>query len=511
MKPKYAVLIGLIAMKFILQYMLIHPVYELQRDEYLHLDQGLHLAWGYISVPPMTSWISFLIHILGGAVFWVKFFPAAFGAMTMVLVWKMIEKLNGSLYACFLGTLAVLISPLLRINLLYQPNSFDIFFWTLAFYILIQWIQTGENRWIYLAALVLALGFYSKYNILILVAALLPAILLTPSRRIFASKHLFLAILGGIILVLPNLIWQYQNDFPTLHQLQALADTQLVNVNRLDFLKDQGLYFINSLFIFLFALVGFFSYPPFRKYQVIAFTYIFAIALFLLFKAKSYYAVGLYPVLLAFGAVFIEQLTSEGWKKYLQPVALVVLSLLFIPFIMVAFPNKSPEQIKSQLELYRDLGMLRWEDGKDHHLPQDFADMVGWRELAEKTDAVYDTIADQAHTLVLCDNYGQAGAINYYSRHKHINAVSFNADYINWIPLDKPIRNVIRIVEADEVDQEINDTSPIFDTVTKIGSIENPDAREFGTYIIILQNAKTDINQLIAKEIKELKEGGIIH
>ena len=76
-------LFGLIAIKFILQYVLIHPVYELQRDEYLHLDQGLHLAWGYISVPPMTSWISFVIHALGGTVFWVKFFPAAFGAMTM--------------------------------------------------------------------------------------------------------------------------------------------------------------------------------------------------------------------------------------------------------------------------------------------------------------------------------------------------------------------------------------------------------------------------------------------
>ena len=33
----------------------------------------------------MTSWISFVIHALGGTVFWVKFFPAAFGAMTMVL------------------------------------------------------------------------------------------------------------------------------------------------------------------------------------------------------------------------------------------------------------------------------------------------------------------------------------------------------------------------------------------------------------------------------------------
>ena len=137
--------------------------------------------------------------------------------------------------------------------------------------------------------------------------------------------------------------------------------------------------------------------------------------------------------------------------------------------------------------------------------------MVGWRELAEKTDAVYDTITDQTQTLVLCDNYGQAGAINFYSRHKNINAVSFNADYINWIPLDKPIRNVIRIVEANEVDQEMNDTSPLFNAVTKNGSIENPDAREVGTTIIVLQNAKTNINQLIAKEIKELKDGGIIH
>lgn len=511
MKSNYYALIGLIAIKFIIQYLIIHPVYELQRDEYLHLDQGLHLAWGYISVPPMTSWISFIIHSLGGSVFWVKFFPAAFGAMTIVLVWKMIEQLNGGIYACLLGAVALLISPLIRINSLFQPNSLDIFFWTLVFYILIRWIQTTENRWIYLAAIAIALGFYSKYNILMLVAALFPAILLTSYRTIFQNKHLYIAIAIGFLLVLPNLYWQYQHQFITLHQLRALADTQLVNVSRPDFLKDQGLYFLNSLFIIVAALIGFFRYPPFRKYRVIAYIYIFSIGWFLLLKAKSYYAVGLYPVLLAYGAVYIDQLTLAGWKKYLRPVAFVFIAGLFIPFLMLGFPNKSPEQIKSQLDLYRNFGLLRWEDGEEHHLPQDFADMIGWRELAEKTDAVFDTMAGQAHTLVLCDNYGQAGAINYYSRHKNINAVSFNADYINWFQLDTPIRNVIRIVEANEVDQEINDTSPLFNSVARSGSIENPDAREYGTSIIVLYDAKTDINQLIAEEIKELKEGGIIH
>jgi Dolichyl-phosphate-mannose-protein mannosyltransferase len=506
MKRLYIIPASFIVVKFLLQYLLIHPVYDLQRDEYLHLDQGLHLAWGYISVPPLTSWFSYLIHALGGGVFWVKFFPALFGAMTLLLVWKMIGKLEGGFFACILGTTAILISPLLRINTLYQPNSFDIFFWTLAFYILIRWIRTNESRWIYMAAITFAFGFYSKYNILILVTALFPAILLTPLRNIFTNKHIYIAIALTSLLIFPNLYWQYQNDFPTFRQLRELADTQLVHVNRFDFLKDQLLYFLNSLFIIIAGLVGFITYPPFRRYRVIAITYVFAIALFFFFRAKSYYAIGLYPVLLAFGAVYIDHLIKGRWKTYMRTAALALIIILFVPFIQIGFPNKSPEQIKAQLDLYRDFGTLRWEDGKDHHLPQDFADMLGWRELAEKVDAVYDTIQNREQTLVLCTNYGQAGAINFYSKHKGISAVSFNADYINWFPLDKPILNVISVLEADEVTSEINETASLFNAFIHAATIENPDAREFGTAIIVFTGAKVNINALIAEEIKSIKE-----
>lgn len=505
MKPNLLFLSTIIVVKFILQAILIHPVYDLQRDEYLHLDQGLHLAWGYISVPPMTSWISFMIHAFGGSAFWVKFFPAVFGAITLVLIWKLIEKLDGALFACILGTSAMLISPLLRINTLYQPNSFDIFFWTLTYYVFIRWIQTKESKWIYLLAISFALGFYSKYNILTLAAGSLPAILLSSERKIFASKHLYVAALLSLLLISPNLLWQYQNHFPTLRQLRELAETQLVHVNRLDFIKDQLLYFINSFFIIILALAGFIFYPPFRRYRVIGISYVIIISLFLLLKAKSYYAIGLYPVLMAFGAVYLTSLSTTGWKKYLQPAALTIIVVMFIPFIMIGFPNKSPEQITSQLSLYRKFGLLRWEDGKEHHLPQDFADMLGWRELAAKVDAVYDTIQNKNQTLVLCNNYGEAGAINYYSKHPTINAVSFNADYINWFQLDKPIINIISIIESDEVSTEIADVSPLFDSVSKIGSVENKDAREFGTTIVVFQGAKTDINALIAKEIAERK------
>jgi hypothetical protein len=55
MKKLIAVFIAILSIKLALQFLLINPVYDLQRDEYLHLDQGKHLAWGYISVPPVTS------------------------------------------------------------------------------------------------------------------------------------------------------------------------------------------------------------------------------------------------------------------------------------------------------------------------------------------------------------------------------------------------------------------------------------------------------------------------
>ena len=91
MTKKTILLTGFILAKFGMHFFLIRPEYDLQRDEFLHLDQANHLAWGYFSVPPSTSWISLIIQFLGNGVFWVKFFPALFGALTIVVLWKAIE------------------------------------------------------------------------------------------------------------------------------------------------------------------------------------------------------------------------------------------------------------------------------------------------------------------------------------------------------------------------------------------------------------------------------------
>jgi hypothetical protein len=500
MKLKTLILSGFIILKFALQCVLISPEYELQRDEYLHLDQAQHLAWGYLSVPPVTSWISWLIGLFGNSVLAIKFVPALFGALTIWVVWKTIEELGGHLTALILGATCVLFSVLLRLNTLYQPNSLDVLCWTTLYFCLIRFINSEQPKWLYYGALVFALGFLNKYNILFLVLGLFPALLISRQRKVFTQKQFYYAVVLGLFLIHANIIWQFHNNFPIVHHMKELSRTQLVNVNRWDFLKSQVLFFIGSIHVIIAGLIALVFYKPFRPYRLFAGAIVFTLAIFLYFKAKDYYAIGIYPIYIAFGAVLI----GNTFNKYLRPVAIIIPLLLFIPMYQVVFPNKSPEYIVAHPEPYRKLGMLRWEDGKDHKIPQDFADMLGWKELARKVDSIYAGLPEPEKTLVLCDNYGQAGAINYYTK-KGVVANSFNADYVNWFDLSKPYKHLIRVKFYWEKNDEMTFTGPRFETALIADSITNQYCREWGTTIFLFTHARIDVNKAIQAEIDETK------
>ncbi len=502
MRKRTLILLGFIALKFFLQIILLSSEYDLQRDEYLHLDIANHLAWGYLSVPPFTAWTSYVIQLLGNSIFWIKFFPALYGALTIYIVWRAIEELGGNLFALILGATCVLFSALLRLNTLYQPNSFDVLSWTLLYFVMIKYFKTEHIKWLYFAAIVFAIGFLNKYNIVFLLIGFLPALLLTQHRKIFLNRHLYFAIVLGAILIMPNLVWQYHNHFPVFHHLKELSATQLVHVDRMDFLKSQLFFFLGSLIVIFASLYALVFYPPFSNYRLFFFSIIFTLIAFIYFRAKDYYAIGIYPIYIAFGSVFLGNILKDGWKKYLQPVLIAIPALLFIPMYNIAFPNKSPEYMIQHAEKYRKMGMLRWEDGKDHLLPQDYADMLGWKELARKVDSIYLTLPNKNNTIIICDNYGEAGAINFYTK-QNLRAVSLNADYVNWIDLNKKYDNLMRVKE--EADDEMEKIAPAFENAALAATITNPYAREFGAAIYYFVGAKRDIRPAIQKEIDRVK------
>ncbi len=492
MKKETLILFSFIVVKVVLQYLVVNPIYDLQRDEYLHLDQAQHLAWGYHSIPPLTSWISWIIYQLGNSYFWVKFFPALFGALTIAVVWKTVESLKGNLYDCILTATALTFSSLLRINMLFQPNSLDILCWTLLYYTFIRFIQTENYKWLYFMAISFAIGFLNKYNIAFCLLGLLPAILLTEQRKIFLKPQFYLALVIGLAVISPNLIWQFGHDFPVLKHMKELQETQLVHVQRMDFVEDQIMFFFSSLLVIIAGFISLFTYKPFKPYRVLFYALIFTLGLFIYLKAKGYYAIGLYPIFFAFGAVYISYLFQHNWKIYLRLVPFAIILLLFIPLLDKSLPLKTPD------EYFKSGVQHTWEDGKKHPISQDFADMLGWQELARKVDSIYMLQPNKENLVILCDSYGQAGAINYYTKIKGLKADSFTDDYVNWINLEKEIKTVIRIKEV----KNINSTRDLslFNKVLNVGKIENQYAREKDTEMILLTEPKLDLAKLLKTE-----------
>ena len=500
---RYWILLLLITIKLILQIVLVNPVYELHRDEFLYLNQADHLAFGYISVPPFTAFISKIIYYLGGSLFWIRFFPALFGSLTIIFTWLIVESAGGSLFAKILASSALVFSALIRINILFQPNSFDILTWTIIFYLLVKYIQTERSIWMICLSVIIALGFYNKYNLIFLIAGLVIGFMLTYQRKIFANPSFWKALILSIVLLSPNIIWQVINNFPVFQHMKVLKHNQLDNNSATGFLISQVMFFFGSLPLTIAAFVAFIFFKPFKPYRFIGVCFAAVIALFAVMKAKDYYAIGIYPVIIAFGSIYIDSLLPKKWRLIVLPVLIGFNLLIFLITLKVVYPVYTPVEIRQNAKAFEKLGMLRWEDGKNHDLPQDFADMLGWREMAEKSLEAFKMIpaGELESTLVICSNYGQAGALNYYNRAKMPEAYAFNTDYIYWLPRLKKIRNLLFL--GDRPSKEV---IGMFKDIKLIGSVENEYAREKNTGIYLLTGASDFFTVVFYSKVEERKK-----
>ncbi|MDH5413852.1 MAG: glycosyl transferase, partial [Flavobacteriaceae bacterium] len=103
-----------------------------------------------------------------------------------------------------------------------------------------------------------------------------------------------------------------------------------------------------------------------------------------------------------------------------------------------------------------------------------------------------------------CDNYGQAGAINFYGTQEYTEALSFNADYINWYDLDNTeYKHIILVKYRLDDDPNREQERPLFEEIMVVGEINDPYAREKGTRVYLLKGAKKSINQFFKKEIED--------
>ncbi len=501
-------LLFLIVLRIIIPYLLQSPQYEPHRDEFLYLAEGNHLAAGFMEVPPLLSWFAWLTHLFGDGMFWIKLWPSLFGAATLYVMGRLVILLGGQRFALWLLFLSFLLSVYLRLFFLFQPNPPEVFFWTMIVFSLIRYTQTNENKWLYVFGVCAGFGMLSKYSVVFYAVSVLAGVLLTPHRKLFVNKHFWLACGVGFVIFLPNLLWQYQHQFPVMHHMKELKETQLRYVKPSDFLKDQVMMLLPCCFVWFCGLYNVLFSQGEKPFRFVGYAYIFVILILLAGHGKNYYSLGAYPVLFAFGAYHLEKFTMIKRKalRYAFVAVMIVLGLIFIP---LALPVAAPEKLANFYhEWHLDkTGALKWEDLKDHPLPQDFSDMLGWEEMTQKVAKAYHSLTpeEQKTTLIFCNNYGMAGAVNFYGKKYGLpEAYSDNASFLYWLPDTLHIRNLVLVCEdADELQQNYVKN---FRQAYFSDSITHPYAREKGDYIAVEKGADEGFIKFFRQKIKKDKE-----
>ena len=289
--------------------------------------------------------------------------------------------------------------------------------------------------------------------------------------------------------------------------MNELQRTQLQYISPLQFLIDQLLMNLPCVFIWLAGLWYVSFLKNGKNYRFIGWAYFFVIVLFLIGHGKNYYALGVYPVLFAFGSVHLEAFTTVKRKSLRR--ALVIFPILsgiyFIPLSLPIFQPDKLARFYSKVNMAKT-GFLKWEDLKDHPLPQDFSDMLGWEEMAQKVGKAYNLLSPQEKkdVFIFCNNYGMAGAVSYYAPKYHYPAAfSDNASFLYWLPLSKNITNMILI--TDDPNEQQHDWAKGFQQIVKVDSVTSAYARERGDYIYLFRGADENFNHFFKEKIEKDK------
>jgi 4-amino-4-deoxy-L-arabinose transferase-like glycosyltransferase len=430
------------------------------RDELYYVACGEHLDWGYVDHPPLIALITrFAREVFGDSLWAVRLLPALAGAAVVLLAARLARELGGGALAQAVAALCAALAPIyLSIFHILSMNAFEILLWTLGALVLARIVHTGDGRLWLLFGLVAGIGLETKHSMLVFGFAAFVALALTPERRHFARPWIWLGGLLAFLLFLPNLIWQQLHGWPTLEFMDNAQRLKNVAFSPLAFFREQILMlnplsvpvWLGGLGWLLFAKRG-------RPFRLFGWMYLVALAVLLTQRSKPYYLGPIYPLLFAAGGAAWESCLARLQAPRLRIAVATALVLLVAAGGLLALPMALPVlPEKSFIHYSRALGIQPGTDEKHEmgDLPQFYADMHGWREMAAEVARVYRSLPPEEQKVaeVFGQNYGEAGAINVLGRDYGLpRAISGHNSFWLWGPEGYDGR-VLIILGGDEDD-----------------------------------------------------------
>ncbi len=396
-------LVGLAAVTLIV-HLLTGGRYGFHRDELETFDDAKHLAWGYVAYPPITPFFARLsLEFFGTSLTGFRFFAALADAVAVVLAGLITHQLGGGRGAQLLAALAV-IPFCLGAGTLMQYVSFDYLFWVLTAYCVANLLRSGDRRWWIGVGCSIGFGMLTKYTMVICIAGVVVAVLLTHLRGDLKSKWLWIGVGCSLLIFLPNFLWQLRHDFVSVDFLRHIHSRDVRIGRTSTFLSDQLLLTLFSLPLAIAGLYLYFWSGNGRCFRALGWMYVVPFALFFILRGRGYYVEPAYPVLFAGGSVWAEDSLAKIRPLWGRAAWAALWAAMAVNILLTA---------ASMLPL-APINSAWWRTAVK--INGDFAEEIGWLELAETVARIRDSRLDHqpSRIAILTGNYGEAGAINLY-------------------------------------------------------------------------------------------------
>jgi hypothetical protein len=393
--------------------------YGWHRDELYYAAAARHLSLGYVDFPPLTAVLAAAAHgLFGDSLFGLRFLAVASGAGVVVLSTLIARDLGGGRRAQVTAAIVAGVTPfVLAENTLFQPVSFDLLLSALLLWLAVRLALAPSRRlWVAIGATV-GVGLETKYTVGILAAALLLGFAVS-RRDVLRLPDVALAAGIALVLFAPNLVWQAQHDWASirffLHPGASATDE-----SRPQFVGD--LVLLAGLVTSPLWVSGFRRLWRDPRTRGLAWAAAVVVVFYLVAGGKSYYALPVFVLLLAAGAVSFEQWDWGRRGIALGAGAVALVSVVLLPVGVPVLPTST-------------MVKLHLTDAR-----ADYEDEIGWPQLVDQVAAVTRSTDASA---VIAENYGEAGALELYGRGLPA-VVSGHMSFRYWRPATLASRSIV--------------------------------------------------------------------
>jgi hypothetical protein len=415
--------------------------YGIFRDELYYLACGRHLAWGYVDHPPVVALMGRAAAWFGESMLAIRILPILLSGLLVFLVGAIARRLGGERFAQVLAASVVSLSPhFLFVFHILSMNSVEVVLWALAAWLVLVAVQT-ERAWPWLAFGVAAgVGLLSKHSMAVFGFGIFAGLLVTPARRALLTPWPWIGGLIAAALFTPHLWWQHVHGWPTAEFVRNAQEFKIAEQSVGSFLTQLALMMTPiALPLWLAGAWWLLAGRASTAGRLLAVCAIVVALVFIAQRSKPYYATAVMPMLLAAGAVALERATDR--RRIWRRTAAAVLIAGAVPIVPMGLPLV-PEDTFTRYTAALGITPANQERQELGVLPQHFADMHGWDELAREVSRVYEQLpaGERATARVWAQNYGEAGALEHFAsrgRYPMPRVISPHNNYWFWGPGDE--------------------------------------------------------------------------